>query len=65
MFKTDTLAMATDNKRCLTVADIAGLPVGHVPRGLAGVFRALLQVVLQRSNKNIAYEFSSTVEPLI
>ena len=34
--------MTTDDKRCLTVSDIAGLPVGHVPRGLAGVFRDLL-----------------------
>ena len=43
-FTAETLAMVTDEKRCLTVADIADLPVGHVPRGLAGAFRTLLDV---------------------
>ena len=36
--------MATDNKRCLIVTDKAGLPVGHVPRGLAGAFTDLLDL---------------------
>ena len=35
-------SVVTDEKRMLMLADIAGLPVGHVPRALAGVFRAVL-----------------------
>jgi len=34
--------MITDEKHHLTLRDIAGLPVGHVPRGLASSFRTLL-----------------------
>lgn len=32
----------TDEGRCLYLKDIAGLPIGHVPRCIAGVFRAIL-----------------------
>lgn len=32
----------TDEKRMLKIEDIAGLPVGHVPIGLSGCFRQLL-----------------------
>ena len=35
-------SMLTDEKRHLQLVDIAGLPVGHVPRGLARAFRTLL-----------------------
>lgn len=41
-FPKDMQSMVTDNKRMLMLSDIAGLPVGHVPRGLAGVFRSIL-----------------------
>lgn len=34
--------MVTDNKRFLYLKDIAGLPVGHVPWGLSGAFRRLI-----------------------
>lgn len=32
----------TNIKRLLKLEDIAGLPVGHVPRSLAGYFRTIL-----------------------
>lgn len=41
-FPEDMHSMVTDKKRMLMLSDIAGLPVGHVPRGLAGVFRSIL-----------------------
>jgi hypothetical protein len=37
------LNMITDTAKCLTLRDIAGLPVGHVPRGLAPVYRAVIE----------------------
>ena len=33
----------TDVKRQLKLEDIAGLPIGHVPRTLAGYFRSVLK----------------------
>ena len=33
----------TDEKRQLKLEDIAGLPIGHVPRTLAGYFRSVLE----------------------
>jgi hypothetical protein len=32
----------TDNKRELTISDMAGLPMGHVPKGIAGAFRTIM-----------------------
>jgi len=32
-------ALSTDDKRQLILADVAGLPVGHVPREIAQIFR--------------------------
>lgn len=34
--------MSTDNKRQLVLSDVAGLPLGHVPRELAPCFREVL-----------------------
>jgi len=34
----------TDEKRHLKLSDVAGLPVGHVPRGLASCFRSILDI---------------------
>ena len=34
--------MSTDNKRHLVLSDVAGLPIGHVPRELAICFREVL-----------------------
>lgn len=34
----------TDEKRHLLLKDVADLPVGHVPRELAGCFRAILDM---------------------
>lgn len=34
--------MVTDESRSLTLQDIAGLPIGHVPRGLALAFRDII-----------------------
>jgi hypothetical protein len=34
--------MTTDEKRILKLQDIVDLPVGHVPRGLAGAFRSIM-----------------------
>jgi len=33
----------SDPARHLKVSDIGGLPVGHVPRGLAGTFRTIIE----------------------
>ncbi|KAH3801951.1 hypothetical protein DPMN_155616 [Dreissena polymorpha] len=34
--------ISTDEARFLKLSDIAGLPIGHVPRGLGGCFRKIL-----------------------
>lgn len=34
--------MVTDAKRFLKLSDVADLPIGHVPRSLAGLFRSVL-----------------------
>ena len=34
--------MTTDNKRHLMLSDVAGLPIGHVPRELATCFRDII-----------------------
>ncbi|KAH3768833.1 hypothetical protein DPMN_170049 [Dreissena polymorpha] len=34
----------TDQSRFLRLCDIAGLPIGHVPRGLAGAFRKIIEL---------------------
>ncbi|XP_052759924.1 uncharacterized protein LOC128202810 [Mya arenaria] len=34
--------MVTDTKRFIKLSDIADLPIGHVPRSLAGLFRSVL-----------------------
>jgi hypothetical protein len=41
-FNTQLHDMVTDATRELTLRDIAALPLGHVPRGLAGSFRSIL-----------------------
>ena len=41
-FNQDLHDMYTDQKRFLKLSDVAGLPVGHVPLGLGGAFRKLL-----------------------
>jgi hypothetical protein len=32
----------TDHQRELTISDIAGLPMGHVPKGIAGAFQTIM-----------------------
>jgi hypothetical protein len=34
----------TDDKRHLQLRDVASLPIGHVPRGLAGAFRQIMDL---------------------
>lgn len=41
-FPEDIHAMMTDEKRQLRLEDVAGLPIGHVPRSMAGCFRTIL-----------------------
>jgi len=41
-FKENMHSMVTDAKRVLKLSDVADLPVGHVPRSLAGLFRSVL-----------------------
>lgn len=43
-FPEELRGMTTDDKRCLTLTDIAGLPVGHVPRCIAGFFRGVMDI---------------------
>ena len=35
--------MITDVKKHLKLQDVAGLPIGHAPRGLGSAFRAIIQ----------------------
>jgi hypothetical protein len=35
--------MVTDEKRCLKLMDVAGLPIGHAPRGISAAFRQILE----------------------
>lgn len=42
-FPTDLHNVTTDVKRNLKLSDIAGLPVGHAPRGLSFAFRQLIE----------------------
>lgn len=44
MFDPSFHQLVTDPKRQLTLADVADLPIGHVPRGLAGCFREILDL---------------------
>ena len=41
-FKENVHSMITDAKRLLKLSDVADLPIGHVPRSLAGLFRSVL-----------------------
>ncbi|KAJ8315488.1 hypothetical protein KUTeg_007638 [Tegillarca granosa] len=41
-FSQDQLGMTTDEKRHFKLEDVAGLPLGHVPRSLAPQFRIIL-----------------------
>ena len=41
-FESKFHTLSTDDKRQLTLADVAGLPVGHVPREIAPIFRMVL-----------------------
>ena len=41
-FSEDFHSMVTDSKCALRLSDIAYLPIGHVPRSLAGIFHLLL-----------------------
>ena len=41
-FKENLHSMVTDAKRALKLGDVADLPIGHVPRSLAGLFRSVL-----------------------
>ncbi len=41
-FDTHLHSVVTDEKRQLTLSDISDLPLGHVPRTLAGVFRCIM-----------------------
>lgn len=41
-FECSLHSITTDEKRGLFLKDVAGLPLGHVPRGLAGSFRDIL-----------------------
>lgn len=42
-FPSSMHGQVTDPQRFLKLSDIAGLPIGHVPRGLAGTFRAIIE----------------------
>ena len=41
-FSKDTLQITTDEKRHLKLEDVAGLPIGRVPRSLAPYFRDVM-----------------------
>lgn len=41
-YKSEFHQLETDKTRKLKLNDIAGLPIGHVPRGLGGCFREIL-----------------------
>lgn len=41
-FKENVHSMITDAKCLLKLSDVADLPIGHVPRSLAGSFRSVL-----------------------
>jgi len=41
-FSSDLFEMVTDGKKELTLKDVAGLPVGHVPLGLSYSFRQVM-----------------------
>ena len=43
-FTEEQLLLETDEKRYLKLDDITGLPIGHVPRGLATAFRDILDI---------------------
>jgi hypothetical protein len=43
-FESDLHNTITDEDRYFTLKDIAGLPVGHVPRTLASSFRKLIEM---------------------
>ena len=43
-FKSDMHDIVTDEDRYLLLKDVAGLPVGHVPRTLASAFRKLIDL---------------------
>ena len=45
IFSIDMHNMFTDEKRQLKLTDIAGLPIGHVPKCLSSVFRHVLDFV--------------------
>lgn len=42
-FTDNTHEMVTDEKRQLKLSDVAGLPIGHVPRSLAPYFRSVME----------------------
>jgi hypothetical protein len=43
-FPVDAHDVVTDTKRKLKLTDVAGLPIGHSPRGLSFAFRQLLEI---------------------
>ncbi|KAH3748305.1 hypothetical protein DPMN_182743 [Dreissena polymorpha] len=51
-------SLITDEKRQLKLKNVAGLPIGHVPRNLAGFFRPLMEsgcIVAERCNYIITH----------